>query len=101
MGMTTFQRRIGQASIVCFIAFEVYVACLGIEVYFGTSIAAAAILFSLVFRFGVTFVIGAFLCAYFVWDWPIRLAALFSAPALILMFPHLLADALGMKASKA
>lgn len=90
-----WQRQLGQAAIVAFICFQIYVSVLGFDIYFGPYTGAVVVMLSIILRLGVTFVIGAFLCAYFVWGWPMFGAALFSAPALILLFPHLLADAFG------
>lgn len=86
------RRQLWQVAIVAFIAFEVVVAALGLELYFGWPIAASLVMGSLILRFGVTFVIGAYLWALFGWDWPVWASASFSAPALILMFPRLLTD---------
>ncbi len=92
-----WQQRLGQIAIICFIAFVVYAAALGLEIWFGSAIAAVLVMGSLIFRLGVTFVIGAFLCAHFVWGWTLVYATLFSAPTLILLFPHLLADLVRLK----
>ena len=81
-----------QVAIVAFISVEVVLAALGIELYLGWPIAALIVMGSLILRLGVTLVIGTFLWALFGWDWPIWAAALFSTPALILMFPRLLTD---------
>lgn len=86
------RKLIGQVAIVSFISFEVVVAALGLELYLGWPMAALIVMGSLILRFGITFVIGAYLWALFGWDLPIWAAALFSAPALILMFPSLLTD---------
>jgi hypothetical protein len=90
--MTVSQRRFWQVVIVTFILFEVVVAAFGLELYFGGAIAPLMVMGSLILRLGVTFVVGAYLWALFGWDWPVWGAALFSAPALILMFPRLLTD---------
>ena len=81
-----------QVAIVAFISVEVVLAALGIELYLGWPIAALIVMGSLILRLGVTLVIGTFLWALFGWDSPIWAAALFSTPALILMFPRLLTD---------
>lgn len=81
-----------QVAIVAFISVEVVLAALGIELYLGWPIAALIVMGSLILRLGVTFVIGTFLWALFGWGWPIWAAALFSTPALFLMFPRLLTD---------
>lgn len=90
--MTLSQQRLWQVAIVVFIGFELYVAALGLEVYFGFWLAAVMVMGSLILRFGLTFVIGAFLYALFILEWPAELSILFSAPAILLMFPKLLPD---------
>ena len=86
-----------KAAIVAFILYYVVVAALGLELSLGLGGAALLVIGSLILRIGVTFVIGAYLWALFGFDWPIWGASLFAAPALILLFPHLLADALGVR----
>lgn len=90
--MASSNRWIAQLAIVAFIAVELCVSVLGLETYFGFWLAAAIVMGSLILRFGLTFVIGAFLCAYLVFQWHWIAAAIFSGPALILMFPGLLTD---------
>lgn len=90
-GMTLSGRRLWQVAIVVFIAFELYVASRGLEVFFGLW-APAIVMVSIILRFGLTFVIGAFLYALFILEWPAELSMLFAAPAILFMFPKLLPD---------
>ena len=89
--MTLSQQRLWQVAIVVFIGFELYVASLGLEVFFGLG-APVIVMVSIILRFGLTFVIGAFLYALFILEWPAELSMLFAAPAILLMFPKLLPD---------
>lgn len=98
MDAANSKRRLWQIAIIVFIAFELYFAALGLEIYFGLW-APLILMGSLILRLGVTFPVGCFLCAFFVWQWPWALAAIFAAPAVILMFPKLLAGLCGFRAN--
>lgn len=89
--MTVSRRRWAQLGLIAFILFQVWVASRGLEAVFGLW-APLIVMGSLILRFGLTFVIGTFLYALFILEWPAELSMLFSAPAILLMFPKLLPD---------
>ena len=78
-------------ALIAFIVGQVFVASRGLEVLLGMG-APAVVMISLILRFGLTFVIGAFLYAYLALDWPWQLSVLFSAPSVILLIPKMLPD---------
>lgn len=91
MNRPVSKQQLWQLGLVAFILAQVWFAARGLEVAFGSS-APAIVLFALIFRFGLAFVIGAFLYAYLLLDWPWPLATLFSAPSVILMLPRMMPD---------
>ena len=80
-----------QWGMIAFIAAQVFVASRGLEILLGMG-APAVVMVSMILRFGLTFVIGAFLYAYLALDWPWQLSVLFSAPSVILLIPKMLPD---------
>lgn len=94
MVIATPQQRFWQVTIVAFVIFEFYVAVLGLEIYFEFWVPLILIC-SLILRFSVLFVIGAFLHAYFNWQWHWMVSTVFAAPAVCIMFPKFLADLAG------
>ena len=80
-----------QWGMIAFIAAQVFVASRGLEILLGMG-APAVVMVSMILRFGLTFVIGAFLYAYLALDWPWQLSVLFSATSVILLIPKMLPD---------
>lgn len=64
-----------------------YAASDGIGHFWGGGWATAIIIASLVLRFSLPIVIGAFLGAWLIWHWHWAAAALFASPGLLLMVP--------------
>jgi len=70
--------------------FQLAAGWAGIEDQFGSFWGFAAIVCAF-FRFTIPIVVGCFLCALNIWDWPWFGALLFAAPGLLLMIPTLVA----------
>jgi hypothetical protein len=75
--------------------FQIYAAFIGLTHSIGSGWAIAAIVVAFFFRSSIPVVIGAFLCALYVWEWHWALAALFAAPGLALVIPAFTADIIG------
>ncbi len=73
----------------------------GIAAEAGNVWALMALLCAYLFRFTLPLTVGAFLCAYRVWDLPWPFALLFAAPGLAFMSGKVVAAVLGSLASKA
>jgi len=67
---------------------------IGIEHSFGGGWATAAVIASLVFRFGLPLTIGTFICANDVWGWHWFWALAFTMPGILFMIPAFIATSL-------
>jgi hypothetical protein len=73
----------------------------GIAAEAGNVWALMALLCAYLFRFTLPLTVGAFVCAFKVWDWPWPFALLFAAPGLAFMFAGVVAVVLGSLARQA
>ena len=66
---------------------QIYAGYVGIEYQLGGGWAIAAVVATLIFRSSIFMVIGAFICALYVWEWHWVWAILFAAPGILLLVP--------------
>ena len=83
------KQHLGVIGLFAFILAEIWFAAYGLMTFFGM-LTPVILLVSFILRWGLTFVIGTFMYAYFVQEWQWGYSTLFSAPAVVLMLPKML-----------
>lgn len=69
---------------------QIYAGYLGIEYEFGNGWAITALVLAFFLRITLPLTIGTFICAYYVWSWPLFGALLFTIPGLLFVIPGLI-----------
>jgi hypothetical protein len=85
---------LGMILLLAFGAVQIFAGFAGIQHEFGTGWAIGAMVVTFLTRSSLLIVVGAFLCAWHVWDWHWFWALLFALPTLVFVLPGMVMSVL-------